>query len=307
MHDLRLEIQDRYPMQSFVPIIGDVRIKSRLEFVFTKYVPTVVFHAAAYKHVPLMEEYPCEAIRTNVDGTRKLADMSVLHSVKRFIMISTDKAVNPTNVMGASKRIAEMYVQSLSFKIDEARGKTQFITTRFGNVLGSNGSVVARFREQIRRGGPVTVTHPNIFRYFMTIPEASRLVLEAVTLGRGGEIFVFDMGEPVKIADMARRMIQLAGLIPDEQVKVVFAGLRPGEKLYEELLTDSEFTVPTRHPKIRIAKVRRYEWNEVSTAVDQLIRMAESEESEQVIRLMKKLVPEFISNHSPYEVYDPKN
>lgn len=307
MHDLRLEIQDRYPMQSFVPIIGDVRIKSRLEFVFTKYVPTVVFHAAAYKHVPLMEEYPCEAIRTNVDGTRKLADMSVLHSVKRFIMISTDKAVNPTNVMGASKRIAEMYVQSLSFKIDEARGKTQFITTRFGNVLGSNGSVVARFREQIRRGGPVTVTHPDIFRYFMTIPETSRLVLEAVTLGRGGEIFVFDMGEPVKIADMARRMIQLAGLIPDEQVKVVFAGLRPGEKLYEELLTDSEFTVPTRHPKIRIAKVRRYEWNEVSTAVDQLIRMAESEESEQVIRLMKKLVPEFISNHSPYEIYDPKN
>ena len=307
MHDLRLEMEDRFPFLNFVPIIGDVRMQSRLDFVFKKYAPTVVFHAAAYKHVPLMEAYPCEAIRTNVDGTRKLADTAVAYAVKRFIMISTDKAVNPTNVMGASKRIAEMYVQSLSISLGKALNKTQFITTRFGNVLGSNGSVVARFREQIRRGGPVTVTHPDIFRYFMTIPEASRLVLEAVTLGRGGEIFVFDMGEPVKIADMARRMIQLAGLVPDEQVKVVFAGLRPGEKLYEELLTDNEYTLPTRHPKIRIAQVRPCDWAVVRGAVDGLVSMADSEESEQVILSMKKLVPEFISSHSPYEIYDPKN
>lgn len=307
MHDLRLELEDKQPRLDFVPIIGDVRMNSRLEYVFNKYSPTVVFHAAAYKHVPLMEAYPCEAIRTNVDGTKKLADMAITYGVKRFIMISTDKAVNPTNVMGASKRVAEMYVQSLSLSQNGLSGKTQFITTRFGNVLGSNGSVVARFREQIRRGGPVTVTHPEMFRYFMTIPEASKLVLEAVTLGKGGEIFVFDMGDPVKIADMARRMIQLAGLVPDEQIKVVFAGLRPGEKLYEELLTDTEYTLPTRHPKIRIAKVRKCDWIEVSDTVNKLVSLANMEESEQVIMLMKKFVPEFISNHSPYQKYDPKN
>lgn len=307
MHDLRLEMEDRYPQLNFVPIIGDIRVKSRLEFVFKKYAPTVVFHAAAYKHVPLMEAFPCEAIRTNVGGTKKLADMAVAYAVKRFIMISTDKAVNPSNVMGASKRVAEMYVQSLCFPEGKPSGNTQFITTRFGNVLGSNGSVLARFREQIHRGGPVTVTHPEIFRYFMTIPEASRLVLEAVTIGKGGEIFVFDMGDPVKIADMARRMIQLAGLIPDKQVKVVFAGLRPGEKLCEELLTDTEYTLPTRHPKIRIAQVRVCKVDEVCDAVDKLVLMADSEEPEQVIQLMKKLVPEFISRHSPYEIYDVKN
>ena len=247
MHDLRLELEEKYKELDFVPIIGDVRNPDRVDYVFRNWHPQVVFHAAAYKHVPLMEENPCEAVRTNVFGTRVIADAAVSYGVEKFVMISTDKAVNPTNIMGCSKRLAEIYVQSLSVAISKGAlaGNTKFITTRFGNVLGSNGSVIPRFRDQIAKGGPVTVTHPDIIRYFMTIPEACRLVLEAAFMGKGNEIFVFDMGTPVKIADLARRMIELAGLIPGEDIEIKYTGLRPGEKLYEELLATKENTLPT--------------------------------------------------------------
>lgn len=240
MHDLRLELEEKYKELDFVPIIGDVRNPDRVDYVFRNWHPQVVFHAAAYKHVPLMEENPCEAVRTNVFGTRVIADAAVSYGVEKFVMISTDKAVNPTNIMGCSKRLAEIYVQSLSVAISKGAlaGNTKFITTRFGNVLGSNGSVIPRFRDQIAKGGPVTVTHPDIIRYFMTIPEACRLVLEAGTMGKGGEIFIFDMGEPVKIADLAKRMIELSGLQVDKDIEIKYTGLRPGEKLYEELLSN---------------------------------------------------------------------
>ena len=289
--------------------MGDVRMKERVESVFKRYNPQFVFHAAAYKHVPLMEENPCEAVHTNVYGTRNVADMAVKYNVDKFIMISTDKAVNPTNVMGASKRLAEIYVQSLSIAISKGfhPGKTRFITTRFGNVLGSNGSVIPRFREQLIKGGPLTVTHPDIIRYFMTIPEACRLVLEAGFMGKGNEIFVFDMGEPVKIADLARRMIELAGLVPDEDIEIQYTGLRPGEKLYEELLATKENTIPTENEKIFRAQVREYDFNEMVVVINHLTEIALSVNKMETVRAMKGIVPEFKSRNSVYEMLDKEN
>ena len=306
MHTLRLELEDRYPEVVFTPIMGDVRMLARVESVFKRFHPQYVFHAAAYKHVPLMEENPCEAVHTNVQGTCNMADMSVKYDVDKFIMISTDKAVNPTNVMGASKRLAEIYVQSLSIAINKGihLGKTRFITTRFGNVLGSNGSVIPRFRDQLAKGGPLTVTHPNIIRYFMTIPEACRLVLEAAFMGEGNEIFVFDMGTPVKIADLARRMIELVGLIPDKDIEIKYTGLRPGEKLYEELLATKENTLPTINAKIFRAKVREYDFAEISAGIDHLIDLAIRVEKLETVKMMKSIVPEFISRNSEYEKLD---
>ena len=269
MHNIRLELEEKFPDVEFTPVMGDIRMIHRVESIYQRFRPHIVFHAAAYKHVPLMEENPCEAVHTNVYGTRNVADMAVKYDVDKFIMVSTDKAVNPTNVMGASKRLAEMYVQSLSIAISKGRqsGKTRFITTRFGNVLGSNGSVIPRFREQLAKGGPLTVTHPDIIRYFMTIPEACRLVLEAAFMGKGNEIFVFDMGTPVKIANLARRMIELAGLIPGEDIEIKYTGLRPGEKLYEELLATKENTLPTENEKIYRAQVREYDYEDICTVM----------------------------------------
>ncbi len=306
MHNIRLELQDKFPHVKFIPMIGDVRNKKRLEFTFNSYHPQVIFHAVAYKHVPLMEENPCEAVRTNVYGTRNLADVAVKYGVERFVMVSTDKAVNPTNVMGASKRLAEIYVQSLSIAISkgEIAGKTKFITTRFGNVLGSNGSVIPRFREQLLNGGPLTVTHPDIIRYFMTIPEACRLVLEAAIMGQGNEIFVFDMGTPVKIADLARRMIELAGLIPGKDIDIVYTGLRPGEKLYEELLATKENTLPTSNEKIFRAHVREYNYLDIGKAITALSDIALTMNRIETVRLMKKIIPEFKSKNSEYEALD---
>ena len=306
MHNIQLEFTDKYPEVPFVPVIGDVRSPERVDFVFRNYHPQVVFHAAAYKHVPLMELNPCEAVRVNVAGTRNVADYAVKYGVERFVMVSTDKAVNPTNVMGASKRLAEIYVQSLSVAIRDRKrpGHTRFITTRFGNVLGSNGSVIPRFREQIRNGGPVTVTHPDIIRYFMTIPEACRLVMEAGTMGQGGEIYIFEMGKPVKIADMARRMIELSGFVPDKDISIVYTGLRPGEKLYEELLSNKENTLPTTHEKIRVAKVQEYDYEEIVPEIDKLNELAVRVDIPAMVRLMKAIVPEFVSRNSEFEKYD---
>ena len=272
MHNIRLELEEKFPDVEFTPVMGDIRMIHRVESIYQRFRPHIVFHAAAYKHVPLMEENPCEAVHTNVYGTRNVADMAVKYDVDKFIMVSTDKAVNPTNVMGASKRLAEMYVQSLSIAISKGRqsGKTRFITTRFGNVLGSNGSVIPRFREQLAKGGPLTVTHPDIIRYFMTIPEACRLVLEAAFMGKGNEIFVFDMGTPVKIANLARRMIELAGLIPGEDIEIKYTGLRPGEKLYEELLATKENTLPTENEKIYRAQVREYDYEDICAVMSPL-------------------------------------
>ena len=306
MHNLRLELEERFERLDFVPVIGDVRSPERVDYVFRNWHPQVVFHAAAYKHVPLMEENPCEAVRTNVFGTRVMADASVAYGVEKFVMISTDKAVNPTNIMGCSKRLAEIYVQSLSMALQrgEKRGNTRFITTRFGNVLGSNGSVIPRFREQIAKGGPVTVTHPDIIRYFMTIPEACRLVLEAGTMGNGGEIFIFDMGEPVKIADLAKRMIELSGLRVDKDIEIKYTGLRPGEKLYEELLSNKENTKETPHEKIRVARVREYAYPEVVEHVDKLAELSLRVEILPMVREMKAFVPEFKSKNSRFESLD---
>jgi FlaA1/EpsC-like NDP-sugar epimerase len=306
MHNIRLELEDTYPDVKFTPIIGDIRVVSRLQWLMRTYKPQVVFHAAAYKHVPLMEENPCEAVLANVIGTRNLADLAVEYGVERFVMISTDKAVNPTNVMGASKRLAEIYVQTLSLAIarGDIQGKTKFITTRFGNVLGSNGSVIPRFREQLLKGGPLTVTHPEIIRYFMTIPEAVRLVLEAGVMGEGNEIFVFDMGKPVKIADLARRMIELAGLVPDQDIKIEYTGLRPGEKLYEELLATKENTLPTPNEKIFRAHVRDYEREEVVKAIDHLKEIAQTVDRMETVRCMKQIVSEFKSKNSDFEKLD---
>ena len=308
MHNLRLELEEKFPYLKFIPVIGDVRSKQRLHYVFRTFRPQVVFHAAAYKHVPLMEENPCEAIRVNVFGSRNVADMAVKYGVERFVMVSTDKAVNPTNIMGCSKRLAEIYVQSLSIAIQngEIEGKTKFITTRFGNVLGSNGSVIPRFKEQIKNGGPVTVTHPDIIRFFMTIPEACRLVLEAGTMGNGGEIFVFDMGEPVKIADLARRMIELAGFRPGKDIRIEYTGLRPGEKLFEEVLSDKENTKETPHPKIHVAQVREYKYAEVAEKIDHLTELAVAVQIPEMVKEMKAIVPEFISKNSKFEMYDHK-
>ena len=306
MHNIRLELEDTFPNVKFTPVVGDIRVVPRVTWLMHTYKPQVVFHAAAYKHVPLMEENPCEAVLANVVGTRNLADLAVEYEVERFVMISTDKAVNPTNVMGASKRLAEIYVQTLSMSIakGEIQGHTKFITTRFGNVLGSNGSVIPRFREQLLKGGPLTVTHPDIIRYFMTIPEAVRLVLEAGVMGEGNEIFVFDMGQPVKIADLARRMIELAGLVPDQDIKIEYTGLRPGEKLYEELLATKENTLPTPNEKIFRAHVREYDRAEVVAAIDHLKQIAETVDRVETVRCMKQIVPEFKSRNSEYENLD---
>lgn len=306
MHNLRLELEETHPDLNFVPIIGDVRIERRLDFAFRKHRPQVVFHAAAYKHVPLMEENPCEAILVNVAGSRNVADKCIEYGIEKMVMISTDKAVNPTNVMGCTKRLAEIYVQSLGLAIEQGKieGKTKFVTTRFGNVLGSNGSVIPRFRDQIAKGGPVTVTHPEITRFFMTIPEACRLVMEAATMSTGNQIFVFDMGESVKIAHLAKRMIELAGLVPDKDIKIEYTGLRPGEKLYEEVLSSTENTLPTNHDRIRIAKVREYNYDDAVQVATELESLSRAVEIPDAVRLMKRTVPEFKSKNSPYEKYD---
>ncbi|MDD2798948.1 MAG: nucleoside-diphosphate sugar epimerase/dehydratase [Bacteroidales bacterium] len=304
LHDMQLELEDKFKNLNFVVILGDVRDANRMTYVFKKFRPQIVYHAAAYKHVPLMEENPCESISVNVFGTRNIANHAIRYGAEKFVMISTDKAVNPSNVMGASKRIAEIYVQSLAKYIQKRDKSMQFITTRFGNVLGSNGSVIPRFRQQIEQGGPVTVTHPEITRFFMTIPEACRLVLEAGSMGVNGEIYVFDMGDPVKIDDMARRMIQLAGFTPNVDIEIVYSGLRPGEKLYEELLNDSEKTKPTRHEKIMVADVREYNLKEVIADLNRLIFAAQKIDIPRTVKLMKELVPEFISNNSEFEELD---
>ncbi len=306
MHYLRLELEERFKDLDFVPVIGDVRSKDRLDFVFKEYKPQVLFHAAAYKHVPLMEENPCEAVAVNVIGSRNVADKCLEYDVERMVMVSTDKAVNPTNVMGCTKRLAEIYVQSLGVALEkgEKQGKTIFVTTRFGNVLGSNGSVIPRFREQILKGGPVTVTHPDITRFFMTIPEACRLVMEAATLTSGNQIFVFDMGAPVKINDLARNMIKLVGLKPDIDIKIEYTGLRPGEKLYEEVLSNVENTLPTSNDRIRIAQVRNYNYLDAVHYFEQLSILATNVEINRMVSLMKEIVPEFISNNSIFHALD---
>lgn len=305
LHDLALDLQNKFPNARFIPIIADVRNRERIEQIFKEIRPDVVYHAAAYKHVPLMENYPNEAIQANVLGTKNMADMAVKYGAERFVMISTDKAVNPTNIMGASKRIAEIYVQSLFKKLQKENPKcTKFITTRFGNVLGSNGSVIPYFQKQIAAGGPVTVTHPEIIRYFMMIPEACCLVMEASTLGQGGEIFVFDMGQPVKIYDLAKNMIRLAGYTPGKDIQIVFSGLRPGEKLYEELLNQKETTLPTTNEKIMIARVREFDFDQVSKKVDTLIETSKKNKPFTTVKKMKDLVPEFISKNSIYEQLD---
>ena len=306
MHNLRLELEEKFPELSFIPVIGDVRQLPRLDYAFRKWKPQVVFHAAAYKHVPLMEENPCEAVLVNVAGSRNVADKCIEYDVEKMVMVSTDKAVNPTNIMGCTKRLAEIYVQSMGLAMEQGKkaGKTKFVTTRFGNVLGSNGSVIPRFREQIAKGGPVTVTHPEITRFFMTIPEACRLVMEAATMSTGNQIFVFDMGESVKIDDLARRMISLAGYKPDVDIKIEYSGLRPGEKLYEEVLSNSENTLPTDHSRIRIAKVREYDYNDALAGVDELERLSREVEINDMVRLMKDIVPEFISKNSRFAEFD---
>ncbi len=299
LYDLELELNEYSKKRITEFVIGDIRNKERIENVFRTFLPDVVFHAAAYKHVPLMEDNPSEALLTNVLGTKIIADLSVHYKVKEFVMVSTDKAVNPTNVMGASKRIAEIYTQSFN-----TNGTTKFITTRFGNVLGSNGSVIPRFKKQIEKGGPITITHPEITRYFMTIPEACQLVLEASAMGKGGEIFIFDMGKSVKIVDLAKKMIQLSGLTLDKDIQIVYTGLRPGEKLYEELLNDSENTVSTHHPQILIANVMAADYEKTCRNVDELVQLFEGQNNSNIVRKMKVLVPEFISNNSIFEALD---
>lgn len=304
-HDIRRMMAHDFPSVPCATVVTSITKADRMENIFKTFLPEYVFHAAAYKHVPMMEENPCESIQNNVLGTKILADLSVKYGVRRFVMVSTDKAVNPTNVMGCSKRICEVYVQSLNKAERDGvvKGQTQFITTRFGNVLGSNGSVIPIFERQIKAGGPVTVTDPNIIRYFMLIPEACELVLEAGTKGEGGEIFVFDMGKPVRIADLARRMIELSGA---KGVEIKYTGLRDGEKLYEEVLSESEATKPSFHEKIRIACVREYDWSDVSREIDALIAQSHTYDDMAVVASMKRLVPEYISNHSKYTVLDHK-
>jgi FlaA1/EpsC-like NDP-sugar epimerase len=303
LYELELELRDAFPDVSYKVILADVRRKDRLEQVFSSNKISVVFHAAAYKHVPMIEKNPKEAVCVNILGTVHLADLSMVYKIDRFVMVSTDKAVNPTNVMGASKRAAEMYVQSLQ---QRATGKTTFITTRFGNVLGSNGSVIPYFKKQIESGGPVTVTHQDIIRYFMTIPEACQLVLQAGTMGNGGEIFVFDMGKPVKIIDLAKRMIQLSGFQPYKDIDIKIIGLRPGEKLYEELLSDSSTTLPTHHQKIMIAKDTPLDYEVVLNCIIEIAAVAHTENDAAVVRKIKLLVPEFISKNSVFELLDQK-
>ena len=306
LHEIRLELEHDFPDLDLVPMIGDVRNREKVEIVFDRYRPDIVLHAAAYKHVPLMEEHPCESIMANLSGTRNVADMAVRYGAERMVMISTDKAVNPTNVMGACKRACEMYIQSLGQAISEGRieGKTIFVTTRFGNVLGSNGSVIGLFRRQIASGGPVTVTHKEIVRYFMSIPEACSLVLQASTLAERPQIFVFDMGQAHKIDELARRMIRLSGFEPDKDIKIVYTGLRPGEKLYEEVLATTENTEPTSIDKIRIADIRPNDYAEVSEQVERILTVASNFRTDEAVRELKVLIPEFISNNSPYQHID---
>ena len=303
MHDVRIYMKKHHPDIVTHTIVTSIGNQSRMEEVYKQFRPEYVFHAAAYKHVPMMEDNPSEAVQNNIYGTRVMADLAVKYGTKKFVMVSTDKAVNPTNVMGCSKRICEIYVQSLdkAIKNGEVQGVTQFVTTRFGNVLGSNGSVIPLFREQIKNGGPITVTHPEIIRYFMLIPEACKLVLEAGTMGNGGEIYIFDMGQPVRIADLAKRMIKLSGA---KHVKIEYSGLRDGEKLYEELLNDTEVTKPTHHPKIKIAAVREYAYEDAKREEDELYQLSFGYDAMEVVRKMKQIVPEFKSQHSPYEVLD---
>jgi len=303
MHDLSLELAEHYKHATVKTYIGDICDRIRMEHLFEIYNPDVVFHAAAYKHVPLMEDNPSVAILNNVLGTKNLAELAVAYDVEKFVMVSTDKAVNPTNIMGASKRIAEIFTQSYYkhlIKQYDGAHPTKFVTTRFGNVLGSNGSVIPLFNRQLRSGGPITVTHPDITRYFMTIPEACQLVIEAGVMGQGSEIFVFDMGEPVRISDLARKMIRLAGKEPDVDIKIVYSGLRPGEKLYEELLNNSENVMPTYHDKIMIARVREYDFSTVKDKIEKLIGSARQHYTLETVGLMKDLVPEFVSNNIAY-------
>lgn len=306
MHDLKLDLQEKFEDRNVTIFLGDVRNKERMDYMMDLYRPDIIYHAAAYKHVPMMEDYPVESVQVNVLGTKILADLSVKYRVERFVMVSTDKAVNPTNVMGASKRVAEIYVQSLFRKLQLTMNgnTTKFITTRFGNVLGSSGSVIPYFKKQIEHGGPVTVTHPEIIRFFMTIPEACMLVLEAGSMGNGGEIYIFDMGKPVKIVDLARKMIRLAGFVPEEDIKIVYTGLRPGEKLYEELLNKKEITQNTHHPKIMIANVQQYDFDKVSVLIDKLINYSKLCKDYLTVSTMKKIVPEFKSKNSQYERLD---
>lgn len=299
LYDVELSLREDFNCFNVEIVIGDITDARRMEDVFKRFKPEIVYHAAAYKHVPMMENHPFEAIRTNVNGTKIVADMAVKYKAKRFVMVSTDKAVNPTNVMGASKRIAEIYIQSLNGKAD-----TAFITTRFGNVLGSNGSVIPRFRKQIEEGGPITVTHPQITRFFMTIPEACQLVLEAGAMGSGGEIFIFDMGQSVKIVDLAKKMIKLSGLQLGKDIQISFTGLRPGEKLYEELLADKENTMPTHHSQIMIARVRQYKYDEIKGQISELIARLSNNDNMLIVEQMKMIVPEFISQNSIYEQLD---
>ena len=303
MHDIRLMMHNRWPDVKAETIVADIADPRIMERIFAAYRPQYVFHAAAYKHVPMMEDNPYESIVNNVNGTRIIADLAVKYGTRKFVMVSTDKAVNPTNVMGCSKRICEIYVQALDKAIKEGKvkGETRFVTTRFGNVLGSNGSVIPIFQEQIRKGGPVTVTHPDIIRYFMLIPEACKLVIEAGTMGNGGEIYVFDMGNPVRIADLAKRMIRLSGA---KDIEIKFTGLRDGEKLYEEVLNDEEVTLPTFHPKIKVAKVREYEFSDVEARIGELISTADERDDMQIVAAMKAIVPEFKSQHSKYQILD---
>jgi FlaA1/EpsC-like NDP-sugar epimerase len=306
LHHLQLETHSISTDAKIRTVIADIRDREAMEKIFEKYKPNVVYHAAAYKHVPLMEDNPCQAIFTNIKGTKNLADLSCTYKVSKFVMVSTDKAVNPSNVMGASKRIAEKYVQSLQLQNQKEHGEysTKFITTRFGNVLGSNGSVVPLFTKQIAAGGPVTITHRDIIRYFMTIPEACQLVLEAGAMGNGGEIYIFDMGKPVKIFDLACKMIKLAGFLPDKEIKIEVVGLRPGEKLYEELLNDTSTTMPTHHSKIMIAQEIQEEYEKLQAEVAHLILIAESHSNQEMVAQMKRIVPEFKSMNSTFECLD---
>lgn len=305
MHDIRLMMKNQWPNIKAETIVADIADDRLMERLFKQYKPEYVFHAAAYKHVPMMEDNPYESVVNNIHGTKVIADLSVKYGTKKFVMVSTDKAVNPTNVMGCSKRICEIYVQSLDKAIKEGKvkGETQFVTTRFGNVLGSNGSVIPIFQEQIKKGGPITVTHPDIIRFFMLIPEACKLVIEAGTMGKGSEIYVFDMGNPVKIADLARKMIRLSGA---KDIEIKFTGLRDGEKLYEEVLNDNETTLPTFHPKIKVAKVREYEFDVVNADINKLIALAPESDNMTIVAEMKHIVPEFKSQHSVYEALDKK-
>jgi FlaA1/EpsC-like NDP-sugar epimerase len=311
LNDLNLELEATPRQSAFRTVLCNITNAERMGKLFRKYQPDIVFHAAAYKHVPVMEDNPSEAILNNVLGTKTVADLAARHRVGKFILVSTDKAVNPTSVMGASKRIAEIYVQSLNNELNSRKLQdgdvlpyTRFITTRFGNVLGSNGSVIPRFQKQIAAGGPVTVTHPEITRYFMTIPEACQLVLEASSMGKGGEIFLFDMGKSVKIVDLAKKMIRLSGLTLGKDIQLIFTGLRPGEKLYEELLSDEENTIPTHHPQILIAKVREYDFNLIQHHLADLNHLLSLQDNDSLIQKMKKIVPEYISNNSIYERFD---